>query len=158
MRAIALVAALAMAGVGCAHAQRPESRAYVVAESAEGTGSALGRGGAGGYDCNEEFKECMKRCWDKRYPWPHNKPQSGWYYERCEQACNKEFNECEEEKEREQAERQEKLKFSRMDEAIAWLRDHKAEVALGTVVVVAGVAFVLTTGGAGVLLLVPLAL
>lgn len=45
-----------------------------------------------------------------------------------------------------------------MDDAIDWLRNHKAEVALGTVVIVAGVAFVLTTGGSGALILAPLAL
>lgn len=64
---------------------------------------------------------------------PHNKPQSGWYYARCEQDCNKAFNECEDEKQKEEAERQKKLKFSRMDEAIDWIRSHKAEVAIGTV-------------------------
>lgn len=113
-------------------------------------------GGSGGYDCDEEFKQCMKRCWDKRYPWPHNKPQSGWYHERCEQDCNKAYNDCEDEKEEEK--KRNELKFSRMDDAIAWLRSHKAEVALGTVVIVAGVAFVLTTGGTGALILTPLAI
>ncbi|WP_309896165.1 hypothetical protein [Archangium sp.] len=50
------------------------------------------------------------------------------------------------------------LKFSRVDAAIEWIREHKAEVALGTVVIIAGVAFVVTTGGAGALILAPLAL
>jgi hypothetical protein len=50
------------------------------------------------------------------------------------------------------------LKFSRIDEAIEWIRNHKAQVALGTVVVIAGVAFVITTGGSGALILAPLAL
>jgi hypothetical protein len=45
-----------------------------------------------------------------------------------------------------------------MDEALDWLKSHKTEVALGTVVIVAGVAFVLTTGGSGALILAPLAL
>jgi hypothetical protein len=45
-----------------------------------------------------------------------------------------------------------------VNEAIVWIREHKAEVALGTVVIVAGVAFVLTTGGSGALILAPLAL
>ncbi len=156
MRWFALVMAWMMAGLGCAHAYRPESRIHVVSESTEGVGSALGRGGSGDRDCDHEFKLCMKRCWDKRYPWPHNKQQSGWYYERCEQDCNKSYKECEEEAER--AREQEKLKFSRMDEAIDWIQKHKAEVALGTVVIVAGVAFVLATGGAGALVLAPLAL
>ncbi|SEK92170.1 hypothetical protein SAMN05444354_10376 [Stigmatella aurantiaca] len=52
----------------------------------------------------------------------------------------------------------EALEFSRIDDAMEWLEKHKAEVALGTVVSIAGVAFVLTTGGAGALVLVPLAL
>jgi peptide subunit release factor 1 (eRF1) len=50
------------------------------------------------------------------------------------------------------------LKFSRVDDAIEWIREHKTEVALGTVVIIAGVAFVITTGGAGALILAPLAL
>jgi len=158
MKWVALMVAVAMACVGCAHSQRPESRIHVVSENTDGVGSALGSGGSGGYDCDDEFKLCMKRCWDKRYPWPHNKPQSGWYHERCEQDCNKAFNQCEDENQKEEAERQKKLKFSRMDEAIDWIRSHKAEVALGTIVIVAGVAFVLSTGGSGTLILAPLAL
>lgn len=51
-----------------------------------------------------------------------------------------------------------KLEFMTADQAIEWLKLHKAEVALGTVVVIAGVAFILTTGGAGALVLIPLAL
>lgn len=152
MRSIVLLMAATMAFVGCAHTPAPERKIYVISEDAGGTG------GSGGYDCDNEFKQCMKRCWDKRYPWPHSKEQSAWYHERCEQDCNKEYNECEEEKEREEAERRKKLTFSRMDEAIDWLKAHKAEVALGTVVIIAGIAFVLTTGGSGALILAPLAL
>jgi hypothetical protein len=141
---------VAMAGVGCVHTQAPERGIYFVSEDAGGIG------GSGSADCDSEFKQCMKKCWDKRYPWPHSEKQSGWYHERCEQDCNREYNECE--KEKEEAERRKKLEFSRMDEAIDWIRSHKAEVALGTVVIVAGVAFILTTGGSGALILAPLAL
>ncbi len=45
-----------------------------------------------------------------------------------------------------------------MDEAIDWIGSHKDEVAIGTVVIVAGVAFVLATGGSGALILTPLVL
>jgi hypothetical protein len=62
--------------------------------------------------------------------------------------------ECEKENEKKAKE----LKFSRIDDAVEWLRAHKAEVALGTVVIIAGVAFVITTGGSGALILAPLAL
>lgn len=158
MKLIALLAAVALTSAGCAHTRRPESRVHIISETAEGVGTSLGRGGAGGHDCQKEHEECIERCWKKRYPWPHNKPQSGWYHERCEHDCNEEFKKCEEEQEETERARREKLKFSRMDEAIDWIRNHKAEVALGTVVIVAGVAFVLTTGGAGALILAPLAL
>ena len=62
-------------------------------------------------------------------------------------------------KEQEERERKNtRLRFSDMDAALDWLRTHKAEVALGTVVVVAGVVFIVSTGGAGALILAPLAL
>jgi hypothetical protein len=48
MKLIALITAIAMACVGCAHAQRPESRIYVVSKNAEGLGAALAIGGSGG--------------------------------------------------------------------------------------------------------------
>jgi hypothetical protein len=50
------------------------------------------------------------------------------------------------------------LEFPDMNKALNWLREHKTEVAIGTVVVVAGVAFIVSTGGAGALVLAPLAL
>ncbi|MFP2925360.1 hypothetical protein ACLESO_09100 [Pyxidicoccus sp. 3LG] len=58
----------------------------------------------------------------------------------------------------ESAEGAEKLEFSRIDQAIEWIKTHKAEVALGTVVIIAGAAFIITTGGSGALILAPLAL
>ncbi len=101
----------------------------------------------------------MELCWKKKnWPYPHNKKQSGWYHERCEHDCNEEFKKCEEEQEEVAREREKRLKFSRMDEAIDWIRNHKAEVAIGTVFIIAGVAFILTTGGSGALILTPLAL
>ncbi|WP_164016830.1 hypothetical protein [Pyxidicoccus trucidator] len=52
----------------------------------------------------------------------------------------------------------EPLHFSSIDSALEWLREHKTEVAIGTVVVVAGVAFIVATGGTGALVLAPFAL
>jgi hypothetical protein len=156
---MALLTALAIASAGCSHTQHPERRVYLISEDAEGVGVALATGGAGGHDCQEEHEECVKRCWNKKdWPYPHNRKQSGWYLERCEHDCRVEFNRCEEEQEEAAREGAKKLEFSRIDEAIEWLKAHKAEVALGTVIVVAGTAFVLATGGSGALILVPLAL
>jgi hypothetical protein len=159
MRATFLLMAVTIINAGCIHAQRPEPRIHVVSEDAAGVGDTLGSGGAGDDTCQQELEKCMKLCWEKTpWPYPHNKQQAGWYYKRCTTDCNKAFNACEEEREEAERAQEKKLQFSRMDEALEWLRDHKAEVALGTVVVVAGAAFVLTTGGSGALLLVPLAL
>ncbi len=156
MKLSVLLTVVTMAGVGCAHTHRPESRIHVISNDTEGVGTSLASGGSG-HDCQKEHEECVERCWKKsNWPYPHNKKQSGWYHERCEHDCNEEFKKCEEEQE--ELEREKQLKFSRMDEAIDWIKRHKTELALGTVVIVAGVAFVLTTGGSGALILAPLAL
>jgi hypothetical protein len=148
MRFVVLMTALAMVSAGCAHTQRPESRIYVISENAEGVGSGLGTGGAGDDLCQQELEKCMKSCWEKKqWPYPHNKEQAGWYYKRCTADCNQAFLDCEK-----------KLEFTRMGEALEWLGEHKAEVALGSIVIVAGVAFFVTTGGSGALILAPLAL
>jgi hypothetical protein len=159
MRRSMLLAAMVTACFGCAHAQQPASRPYVISKDAAGVGTALGTGGSGSDICQKELEECMTICWNKhQWPYPHSRQQSGWYYKRCTADCTQKFTECEEEYEEAERAREKKLKFSHMDEALEWLRAHKAEVALGTVVIVAGVAFVLTTGGSGALLLAPLAL
>src|SRR3712207_2927023 len=134
-----------MASLGCAHPQRPESRSYVISEDARGVGTALGTGGSGFRNCEAEERECYNDCWNAEpLPYPHTK-QDGWYREYCTTKCRKLYNECEKSNEKKARE----LKFSRVDEAVDWIRNHKAEVALGTVVIVAGVAFVITTGGSG---------
>lgn len=49
------------------------------------------------------------------------------------------------------------LAFPDMETAKDWVRRHQTEVVVGSIVVVAGAAFVVTTLGAGALVLVPLA-
>lgn len=131
---------------------------YVVSESAEGVGAALGLGGAGGHDCQGEHEACVEMCWKKRYPWPHSAEQSGWYYTRCTSDCRTQYNECVKEQEAAARGKARKLGFTDMERAMDWLRRHKAEIALGTIVVVGGVAFVLTLSAVGALVLIPLAL
>jgi len=46
--------------------------------------------------------------------------------------------------------------FDSMEQATSWLRENPG-VVLGTVVLVAGVAYVVSTGGAGALILLPAA-
>ncbi|QRK13513.1 hypothetical protein JQX13_08475 [Archangium violaceum] len=49
------------------------------------------------------------------------------------------------------------MKFSTADKAVAWLKQHHEELLVGTVVVIAGVAFVAVVVGSGgsALVLVP---
>lgn len=154
VKAAVLLVAAVSAAVGCAHSQRPESRIYVISENAHGVGASLGVGGSGFRNCEAEERECYDDCWNAEpLPYPYTK-RDGWFREYCTRECRKLYVECEKENEK----RARELKFSRVDEAIDWIRNHKAEVALGTVVIVAGVAFVVTTGGSGALILAPLAL
>lgn len=163
MRLVALLCAVAMACAGCGHSGPARGLArttYVIDEDASGVGSALGTGGSG-YDCDDELSKCFNRCWESsRKPYPHTE-NNEWYYEYCTKTCRKEYMQCIEEKEKEEAERVKKrppLEFSSLDKARDWIRSHKTEVALGTVVIVAGATFILATGGAGALILAPLAL
>ena len=156
MRWIALAMALAMASSGCTHTPTgPE--VYVISEDARGVGTLPGTGGAGGRDCQAEHEACFRKCWEKSRPkWPHKHDE--WYYKRCTTDCLEAFNTCMDDQEEEAREQVKKLEFSNVDQAIKWIREHKTEVAIGTIVIIAGVAFVITTGGSGMLLLAPLAI
>ncbi|HZI15589.1 MAG TPA: hypothetical protein VE153_34775 [Myxococcus sp.] len=150
---VPLLLSATMVVAGCAHSPGPERRVYVISEDASGVG------GSGGHDCDEEHIQCFDRCWNKAPPLTSIKKGSGMHNEYCTTLCREEYMDCIEEQEQEERERKNtRLRFSDMDAALGWLRTHKAEVALGTVVVVAGVAFIVSTGGAGALILAPLAL
>ena len=162
-RLLALLSAAMVAWAGCGHARPAQglsARTYVIDEDASGVGSALGTGGAG-YDCDGELNQCFTRCWESaQQPYPHVE-RNEWYYEHCTRECRKHYMQCVEEMEKEEAERVKKrppLEFSSFDKARDWIRAHKSEVALGTVVIVAGAAFIIATGGSGALILAPLAL
>ncbi len=128
-----------------------ERRIYVISESAPGTG------GSGGHDCDQEQIDCFQRCWNARErPYPYVK-RDEWYYKYCTKKCREEYLECI--KEVKQTTRQvPSLTFTSMDSALDWLKAHKTQLVIGTVVVIAGTAFVIATGGSGALLLVPAAL
>jgi len=139
-------------GLGCASAQRPEPRIYVISEETPGTG------GSGDDFCAELQIKCFDKCWNRAPPLTSIRRGSGKHHEYCTEECRKEFMDCMKEQERLEETGKKRLEFSNIDRALAWLRQHKTEVAIGTVVVVAGVVFIVATSGAGALLLVPLAL
>jgi len=49
------------------------------------------------------------------------------------------------------------VQFMGMNDAIDWLKRHRKELLVGTVIVAAGVALVVVSSGAGVVVLAPLA-
>lgn len=156
-RPVVFLMIMAPGGLGCVHVHQPEHQIYVISEDAKEVGTGLASGGAGRHDCQKEHEECMELCWNKRYPWPHSQEQAGWYYKRCASDCVNQYKNCMDEEEAAAREKAKKLEFSRMDQAIEWIKQHKDEVVIGTIVVVGGVAFVLATGGSGALILAPLA-
>ncbi len=160
MRLTVLLAAVATASVGCAHTQQPERKVYVISEDASGVGSNVesGTGGAGAEAyCNELEKQCFKQCW-RRKPKITSIPKgSGSHHGYCTTLCREKFDECVKELERQESQRKE-LHFPTMDGALDWLREHKSEVAIGTIVIVVGVIaapYVIAIIG-GALVLAPL--
>ena len=99
-------------------------------------------------NCDQEQIECFRRCWDEEPPWPIEKGRKG-HYLYCQSKCLAEYMACIGQKAAEFA-------FASMAAAMQWLADHP-EVVVGTIVVVAGVTFIVATGGAGGLVLVPAA-
>ncbi|RKG68869.1 hypothetical protein D7V88_40465 [Corallococcus terminator] len=157
---VAILTTLVLMASACGHAQRPERKTYVVSEDARGVGIAEGPGtGGSGADayCGEWQKQCFQKCW-RRKPRESSIPKhSAAHHEYCTTTCLKEFMKCvEEQRTLEQQDAKRELQFHNMTSALDWLREHKAEVALGTVVVVAGVAFTLAVAPAGLLVLSPI--
>lgn len=142
---VLLALGVAMASLGCAHTQSPERQVYVISEDASGAGAGLesGTGGAGAEAyCNEVQKQCFQKCWRRKPKLPSIIKGSGPHHVYCTTLCLEEYDKCikeQEELERQEAQRKE-LRFPSMGVALDWLREHKTEVAVGTIVIVAGAA------------------
>ncbi|NTX60378.1 hypothetical protein HUA74_06870 [Myxococcus sp. CA051A] len=164
MRWVAPLAAIATVGFRCAHSQVPERKTYVISEDASGVGSDVGSGtggsGAEAY-CNEIQKQCFMACWTRKPSVSSIKKGSGMHHEHCTKTCREEFTRCiEAQAELEkQDSRKTELHFPTVVAALEWLREHKAEVAVGTIVIVAGVIaapYVVAIAAGGALVLAPL--
>ena len=103
----------------------------------------------GGRDCDAEQIACFRRCWNTPPPYPIERGKKG-HDKYCTKKCREEYMECIKQTEASP------LVFPSMESARTWLEDHETEVVVGTVVIVAGTAFVVSTAAAGALVLVPL--
>jgi hypothetical protein len=102
-------------------------------------------------DCDAEHMECFDGCWNSPPPYDHIERGKAGHYKYCTTMCLKKYMECcKQQKLRPQA-------FPDLKAALDWLKEHKTEVLVGSVVVVAGAAFVVSVGAAGALVLLPLA-
>jgi hypothetical protein len=115
-----------------------------------------------GEACYQVYERCMRRCLTSPLP-PHashylasRKSMKAALQAFCMDECAKERDSCRKELERKA---KEALEFHDVDRAVDWLKRHKEELLLGSVVVVAGVAFaVFICGSGGCLILVPVVL
>ncbi|HVK69103.1 MAG TPA: hypothetical protein VM694_31815 [Polyangium sp.] len=100
-----------------------------------------------GRDCDQEQIDCFRRCWRVKPPWPMKKGTSA-HYRYCQTKCLAEYMDC-------LASEGLRRTFETIAEAAAWLKRHP-EVAAGTIFVIGGIVYVVSTGGAGALVLIPL--
>ena len=102
-------------------------------------------------DCHAEYMQCMKECLKSPLPshLRHVPCGSARHEQLCNEKCMPPYLDCC------RLQELEAKKFSTMDPAIDWLKRNRKEILVGTVVVVAGVAFIVVSAGAGVLVLAP---
>jgi hypothetical protein len=103
-------------------------------------------------DCEEERDRCEEMCMAslKGRNWTH--ASAGAKAEICRNRCRPAYVDCS--RLREQADA---VKFPVTDKAVDWLKRNRQELLVGTVIVIAGVAFVVAVVGSGgaALVLVP---
>lgn len=104
----------------------------------------------GGRDCDKEHIECFRRCWNTEPPYPITRGDKG-HDKYCTRKCREEYMECLKDIEAQP------LAFPDMVTAKDWLKRHEKEVLVGSIVLVAGAVFMVSTVGTGALVLVPLA-
>ncbi|HEX8706550.1 MAG TPA: hypothetical protein VF815_47395 [Myxococcaceae bacterium] len=104
-------------------------------------------------DCDEENRECIRRCMNRPLPRGYGHMTSGRKYggkeKFCTEECLQPYRDCVE------LERLHPQEFTAIEPAVDWLKRNYKLVLVGSVVVIAGVAFVVVSAVAGVVLLAP---
>ncbi|WNG54288.1 hypothetical protein F0U59_05445 [Archangium gephyra] len=108
-------------------------------------------------DCDAENRQCIEMCMSRPLPRGFGHTTSGGRgkggkAEWCRGQCQQAYNDC---RELEGRQRQE---FSAVDEAVDWLKRHHQGLLVGSIVVIAGAAFVTVSAGTGLVVLVPVVL
>ena len=107
-------------------------------------------------DCDEENRECYRECMARPLPRGYggltSPRKSGGKSEYCRGVCQQSYNDCLE------LERLRPQEFTAMGGALDWLKRHQMTVLVGSIIVIAGVAFVVVSVGAGIIVLAPVVL
>jgi hypothetical protein len=105
-------------------------------------------------NCEEELGACEGMCLASLagHDWSHMSMRAKKVH--CRRVCMQPYLDCNELKELAEGKA---VEFHATDEAVDWVKRHSEKLLAGTVIVIAGVAFVVFVGGSGgaVLLLVP---
>ncbi len=125
--------------------------------SAEGMAGRIVRTSSQQSDCYAQYLECYHQC--RKTPIPPDfehylydfGPVAG--HERyCSEKCMRQYTECI------KAQGRQPHEFTAVDRAIDWLKRNRESVLVGSLVVIAGVVFVVVSAGAGVVVLAPVVL
>lgn len=105
-------------------------------------------------DCDAENRQCIKMCMSRPLPRGFGHTTSGGRgkggkLEWCTTQCRQAYVDCQE------VEGRQRQEFSAVDEAVDWLKRHHQGLLVGSIVVIAGVAFVTVSAGAGLVVLAP---
>lgn len=105
-------------------------------------------------DCDQEQIDCHRNCMRRKLPAPHNYIPRGdpRHDQICRDRCLPPYLDCVD------AEKARALRFPSVDGAVEWLKEHRTQLLVGAVVVIAGVTFVAVSAGTGLLVLAPLTL
>ncbi len=102
-------------------------------------------------DCHAEYVQCMKEC--LKAPLPshlrHVPRGSARHEQICNQKCMPPYLDCS------RLQEIEAKRFTAIEPAIDWVKQNRKEILVGTVLIVAGVAFIVVSAGAGVVVLAP---
>jgi hypothetical protein len=105
-------------------------------------------------DCDKEQIACHQDCMRRKLPPPFNFLPRGHprHNQICRDKCRLAYDDCV------AAEKARALRFPAVEGAVEWLKEHRTKLLVGTVVVIAGVTFVVVSAGAGLFVLAPLVL
>ncbi|RKG99232.1 hypothetical protein D7X74_39595 [Corallococcus sp. CA047B] len=101
-------------------------------------------------DCDAEHLECMRECLSRPLPrgYGHaSNPRGKADY--CNNRCRQPYLDCAE------LEKLRPQKLSSIEEVSDWVSRHRESLLVGSVVVIAGVVFVVVSAGAGLVVLAP---